>query len=55
MTDKMRPGRAYAETTDQPAFAAIFDMNSARRADSFNKCYRDIRSMLEELRHSEDV
>ena len=55
MTDKMRHGRAYAETTDQPAFAAIFDMNSARRADSFNKCYRDIRSMLEELRHSEDV
>jgi hypothetical protein len=55
LTDKMRPGRAYAETTDQPAFAAIFDMNSARRADSFNKCYRDIRSILEELRHSEDV
>ena len=52
LSDKMPPGRAYAETTDQPTFTAIFDMNSARRADSFNKCYRDIRSMLEQLRHS---
>lgn len=55
LTDKMRPGRAYAETTDQPAFAAIFDMNSARRADSFNKCYRDIKNMLEQLRQSDGV
>ena len=55
LTDKMPPGRAYAETTDQPAFAAVFDMNTARRAASFDKCYRDIRSMLEQLRQSEDI
>jgi hypothetical protein len=55
LTDKMPPGRAYAETTDQPAFAAVFDMNTARRADSFDKCYRDIKSILEQLRHSEGV
>src|SRR4030042_5362988 len=30
LTEKMPPGRAYAETTDQPTFTAIFDMNSAR-------------------------
>jgi hypothetical protein len=55
LTEKMPPGRAYAETTDQPAFAAVFDMGAARRADSFDKCYRDIKSMLEQLRHSEGV
>lgn len=55
LTGKMPPGRAYAETTDQPTFTAIFDMNSARRADSFDKCYRDIRSMLEQLRQSEGI
>jgi hypothetical protein len=55
LTEKMPPGRAYAETTDQPAFTAVFDMNSARRADSFDKCYRDIRSMLERLRQSEGI
>jgi hypothetical protein len=55
LTDKMPHGRVYAETTDQPAFTAIFDMNSARRADSFDKCYRDIRSMLEQLRQSEGI
>jgi hypothetical protein len=55
LTDKMPPGRAYAETTDQPAFAAVFDMNTARRADSFDKCYRDIKNMLEQLRQSESI
>ena len=51
LSDRMAPDRNYAETTDQPAMAAIFDMEMARRADSFDKCYRDIRNMLEQLRH----
>ncbi len=55
LTEKMPLGRAYAETTDQPAFAAVFDMGAARRADSFDKCYRDIKNMLEQLRHSEGL
>ncbi len=49
LSDKMPPGRSYAETTDQPAFTAIFDMNLARRADSFDKCYRTIESLLKQL------
>ena len=55
LSDKMTLGRSYAETTDQPAFVTVFDMNAARRADSFDKCYRDIKSMLEQLRHSEGI
>ena len=43
-------GRKYAETTDQPALTQLFDMNAARAADSFDKCYREIRNMLEILR-----
>ena len=53
LSDKMLHGRSYAETTDQPAFAEIFDMNLARRADSFDKCFRAIEAMLKELHHSQ--
>jgi len=49
--DKMSVGGSYKETTDQPAFTAVFDMNAARAADSFDKCYREIRNMLENLRN----
>jgi len=50
LSQKMPSGYSYAETTDQPAFSSIFDMNMARRSsDSFDKCYRDIRKMLEQL------
>lgn len=50
LSDKMPLGRSYAETSDQAAFTASFDLEAARRADSFDKCYRDIRDMLERLR-----
>lgn len=50
LSAKMAPGRTYAETTDQPTFATLFDMNLARRADSFDKCFREITNMLERLR-----
>jgi hypothetical protein len=49
LSDKMPYGRSYSETTDQPAFTAIFDMSTARRADSFDKCYREIEGMLKRL------
>ena len=55
LSDRMLPGRSYAETTDQPAMAAIFDMEMARRADSFDKCYREIKNMLEQLRQTESI
>lgn len=49
----MPQNRRYAETTDQPAFTAIFDMQAARHADSFDKCYREIVRLLTTLRPSE--
>jgi len=55
LSDRMPPGRSYAETTDQPAFATVFDMNAARRADSFDKCYRDVKRMLEQLHYSANL
>lgn len=51
LSDKMALGQSYAETTDQPAFAAMFDMALARRADSFDKCYREVENILMRLRH----
>ena len=38
----MLPGKAYAETIDQPSLASKFDLNAARRAPSFDKLYREI-------------
>lgn len=46
---RMQIGKTYSETTDQPALAALFDIEQARQADSFDKCYRDIVRLLEEL------
>jgi len=51
----MVPGRSYAETTDQPAMTAVFDMEMARRADSFDKCYREIKNMLEQLQRESQI
>ncbi len=42
-------GETYRETLDQPALTAHFDLDQARRADSFDKCYRDIVRLLDEL------
>ena len=47
---QMEGSRTYSETQDQPALAALFDIEQARQADSFDKCYRDIIWLLEELR-----
>jgi hypothetical protein len=41
----------YSETADQPALTALFDLQAARRADSFDKCYRDVEGMLRTLRN----
>ena len=39
--------RRYAETSDQAAMCETFDMGQARcRADSFDKCYREIVRLL---------
>ncbi len=51
---RMQSGKTYRETSDQPAFAALFDIEQARQADSFDKCYRDIVRLLEELQKAND-
>lgn len=43
----MAGGRRYAETIDQPALAALFDMAQARRgADSFDKLWRAVEWLI---------
>jgi hypothetical protein len=49
LRERMR-GHVYSETIDQPALAAIFDLNQARSARSFDKCYRDLRSLIDRFR-----
>jgi hypothetical protein len=46
LRERMR-GHVYSETIDQPALTAIFDLNQARAAKSFDKCYREIRLLIE--------
>jgi hypothetical protein len=52
LSSLMRGSSGYSETDDQPALTAVFDMSMARRADSFDKCYREVRRMLEGLKRS---
>lgn len=41
-------GRRYSETLDQPAFAALFDVEAASRARSFAKLRRDLDRLLQQ-------
>lgn len=50
LAQRMPGNRGYSETSDQPALAAAFDLTAARRADSFDKCYREIVRLLNRLR-----
>ena len=52
LSDRMPRGRPYSATTDQPALTKVFDMNMARRADSFDKCYREIIALLKRVQGS---
>lgn len=36
----------YSETLDQAALSAVFDLDAARSAPSFDKLWRDVKSML---------
>ena len=47
---QQRDSHKYRETLDQRKFTARFDLDQARHADSFDKCYRDIARLLNELR-----
>ena len=52
---QMENNESYSETTDQPALAALFDIEQARQADSFDKCYREIVRLLGELQDRTEV
>ncbi|SPE28623.1 conserved hypothetical protein [Candidatus Sulfopaludibacter sp. SbA3] len=43
-------GGAYAANVDQTSLTAVFDLESAMRAPSFDKCYREVIRLLEVLR-----
>ena len=51
----MPQGIRYSETSDQAALTAVFDMEAARVADSFDKCYREIHALLSSLRETTDA
>ena len=51
---QMETDKSYREKRDQPALAAQFDLQQARQVDSFDKCYRDIVRLLEELQKVND-
>lgn len=55
LSNQMEGSRTYSETQDQPALAALFDFEQARQTDSFDKCYRDIARLLDELRDRTEV
>ena len=46
LTVRMSGERHYVETLDQPALAAVMDFSQARRADSFDKLFRDVSWLL---------
>ncbi|MBN1674535.1 MAG: DUF4276 family protein [Kiritimatiellae bacterium] len=52
LSSRMPAGSKYSEALDQPALTAVFDMQMARRSDSFDKCYREIGRMLGSLREA---
>lgn len=54
LSRQMEGTRRYSERFDQPALAALFDIEQARNANSFDKCYRDIVRLLEESQKTSD-
>jgi len=43
---QMAPGSAYSPPTDQPALAALMDLDAARAAPSFDKLWRAVAGIL---------
>ena len=46
LSGHMSGAGGYRETVDQPALAARFDLEKARAAPSFDKCYRELTRLL---------
>jgi len=53
LTRQMHFGRAYSPTADQAALAASLDLQSARRAPSFDKFYREVLRLFRDASASE--
>jgi hypothetical protein len=49
LSEQMGRNRRYEETSDQAALTAIFDLDAARRAHSFDKLYREVSRLIERL------
>ena len=48
------PTRAYSSNVDQASLTQVFSFDLARRAPSFDKCYREVIRLLETVRsHAE--
>ena len=45
----MMRSKSYSPTVDQASLTEYFDITAARSADSFDKCYRDIESLVGQL------
>ena len=50
LSARMPSGQPYRPTLHQPALTAIFDLDSARMAPSFDKLWRDVDSLLASVR-----
>ena len=46
LSSRMPANRAYSPTRDQPALTAVFDIDAARAAPSFDKLWRDVTYLL---------
>ena len=46
LSDRMPRGRTYSESRDQAALAGRFNIDVARKADSFDKFFREIERLL---------
>jgi hypothetical protein len=46
LSHRRTDGHAYSAPIDQPALASAMDLELARRAPSFDKCYREICRLL---------
>jgi uncharacterized protein DUF4276 len=46
LSHQMRGSHPYSETLDQPAFAAIMNLEEARSNDSFDKLWREVTRLL---------
>ena len=53
LSRRMPQNQPYVETIHQPSLTAVFDMQAARRTNSFDKCYREIVGMIDHLRACE--